>query len=261
MANEAENAIYQRLAAAPTHHPSSATLFVNDWGLEPGDVVSVVSGEDSYSVPVYSMDLTWKGSSTVDVQSTGNQQREPLPALKRRQYGAGSAAYAGLQEQADRISLMVTGEGPDAQMLMASIELAISSEESSIHISADKIYLNGAATVSDLLTGVATATQLRAQNVTTGTLNAGSTSIGQVTLNPNSWLDAMTNGCYIYVDEGQLRVGTTFTASWKTKRVVTAVTLSAERDFMYDSGGGTQLVRGKIITAGTEETIYYLGHG
>lgn len=98
MANEAETAIYNRLASAPLFHPASADLFVDDWALEAGDVVTVQSGEDSYSVPVYSMDLQWKGRSKVDIQSTGNQAREPLPALKRKQYAAGAGGYRQQKE-------------------------------------------------------------------------------------------------------------------------------------------------------------------
>ena len=71
MPNDAESAIYTRLAAAPRFHPASADMFMPDWTLEAGDVVEVKSGESSYNVPVYSMNLNWKGSSRVTVQSTG----------------------------------------------------------------------------------------------------------------------------------------------------------------------------------------------
>ena len=93
MANEAENAIYNRLASAPSFHPANADLLTRDWMLEPGDVVTVLSGEESYQVPIYSMNLEWRGDSKVSIESTGNQKREPLPALRRKQYGGGSATY------------------------------------------------------------------------------------------------------------------------------------------------------------------------
>lgn len=97
MAYETEQAIYDRLRQAPTFHPAGVSLFAPDWTLEPGDVVTVRSGEDSYRMPVYSLDLQWQGQSKVGIQSTGNQKREPLPALQRRQYAAGRASYQ--QEQ------------------------------------------------------------------------------------------------------------------------------------------------------------------
>lgn len=96
MASTAEKAIYDRLAAVEPFHPASANIFAADWGLEPGDVVTVKSGEESYSVPVYSMDLQWNGAVTTEIQSTGNQKREALPALRRREYAANARGY-GLQ--------------------------------------------------------------------------------------------------------------------------------------------------------------------
>lgn len=93
MATTAETNIYNRLAAAPTFHPASADLFTDDWCLEPGDVVTVNSGSESYSVPVYSLSLDWKGASRTSIQSTGNQQRDSLTALKKKHYSGG---YGGM---------------------------------------------------------------------------------------------------------------------------------------------------------------------
>lgn len=98
MANEAEQAIYNRLASAPTFHPATADIFATDWGLDAGDVVAVRSGNDTYNVPVYNMSLNWKGNSRVQIQSTGNETRKPLSALKRRQYGGGSARHKEIEE-------------------------------------------------------------------------------------------------------------------------------------------------------------------
>lgn len=89
----AEKEIYDRLAAAPTFHPASAALFANDWALDPGDVVAVKSGEDTFSVPIYGMTLDWKGNSMVEIQSTGNEERKPISALKRRQFASGRGRY------------------------------------------------------------------------------------------------------------------------------------------------------------------------
>lgn len=98
MANEAEQAIYTRLASAPTFHPATADIFATDWGLDAGDVVAVRSGNDTYNVPVYNMSLNWKGNSRVQIQSTGNETRKPLSALKRKQYGGGSARHKEIEE-------------------------------------------------------------------------------------------------------------------------------------------------------------------
>ena len=101
-AETAEQKIYNRLASAMTYHPSGANLFADDWTLEPGDVVTVKSGEDEYSVPVYSMNLQWNGASRVEIESTGNQKREPLSALRRKQYSAGRAAYIQQEENEEK---------------------------------------------------------------------------------------------------------------------------------------------------------------
>lgn len=94
----AEKAIYDRLAAAPTFHPASAALFANDWALDAGDVVAVKSGEDTFSVPIYGMTLDWKGNSRVEIQSTGNEERKPISALKRRQFASGRGSYRQKKE-------------------------------------------------------------------------------------------------------------------------------------------------------------------
>lgn len=94
----AEKAIYDRLAAAPTFHPASAALFANDWALDAGDVVAVKSGDDTFSVPIYGMTLDWKGNSMVEIQSTGNEERKPISALKRRQFASGRGGYRQKKE-------------------------------------------------------------------------------------------------------------------------------------------------------------------
>ena len=94
----AEKAIYDRLAAAPTFHPASAALFANDWALDAGDVVAVKSGEDTFSVPIYGMTLDWKGNSMIEIQSTGNEERKPISALKRRQFASGRGGYRQKKE-------------------------------------------------------------------------------------------------------------------------------------------------------------------
>lgn len=103
MANEAEQAIYQRLASAPLFHPASVELLPEDWVIETGDVVSVKSGEETYSVPVYSHTLVWNGKSKSTIESTGNQEREPLPELRRKEYQQGHATYSGLKAQKQEI--------------------------------------------------------------------------------------------------------------------------------------------------------------
>ena len=115
--------IYNRLAdstSTPTFHPASADLFT-DWNVQAGDVVTVKSGSESYQVPVYSMKMRWSGAPRVLVESTGNPEREPLPAIKRREYSANSTNYkeqkalksgvAGINNTMQNAGLYVNDQG------------------------------------------------------------------------------------------------------------------------------------------------------
>lgn len=84
--------IYDKLRTAPTYHPSSVELF-DSCELDAGDIVTVKSDTDEYTLPVFGKSLVWNGASVVTLQSTGNEERSPLPELKRRSYGAGRGAY------------------------------------------------------------------------------------------------------------------------------------------------------------------------
>lgn len=107
MPSEAEQAIYSRLASAPSFHPASAELLLNDWTLEPGDVVTVRSGANNYSLPIYSLNMNWTGSNIdgsensnttrIAIEATGNEKREPLPELKRKQFEQDRASYGGFR--------------------------------------------------------------------------------------------------------------------------------------------------------------------
>lgn len=162
MANEAEQAIYNRLASAPTFHPATADIFATDWGLDAGDVVAVRSGNDTYNVPVYNMSLNWKGNSRVQIQSTGNEVRKPLSALKRKQFSGGRGAYENekelqrfhadlVQAESDlgaKIGLVVTetDEGDNvvnAASIVAGINAQDKGSESYVDIQAQYINLTG----------------------------------------------------------------------------------------------------------------------
>ena len=88
----AANNIYNRLRTAPAFHPANAELFT-DWNVQAGDVITVQSDGESYSVPVYSMKLKWTGAPKVSVESTGNPERAPIPEIKRREYAENSANH------------------------------------------------------------------------------------------------------------------------------------------------------------------------
>lgn len=88
----AESNVYNRLTAAPTFHPASASLFT-DWNIEAGDVVTVQNEGTNYTMPMYNVRLKWSGDTKVDAESTGNEQRESLPALEKKYYGGAGGLY------------------------------------------------------------------------------------------------------------------------------------------------------------------------
>lgn len=98
MADTPESKIFRKLADALTFHPAGAKLFMPDWALEPGDIVTVSSDNEDYDVPLYSMNFTWNGQGMAEVQSTGNQKREPLSALRRKEYQSGRRGAGRIRE-------------------------------------------------------------------------------------------------------------------------------------------------------------------
>ena len=187
--NTAATNIYNRLAAAPTFHPAGADLFT-DWNIQAGDVVTVTSDETDYTVPIYNMKLHWAGDSKIDVESTGNPEREPLPAIKRKEYASGVANYsaqkslgAGVGNALQKTTeidgvLYSAGIAVEDQGVIiyagndnfaASIVTMVNNSGSSVIISADHIDLRGYVTVSDL-----SAVEAQITNLTTGTTTAGS---------------------------------------------------------------------------------------
>jgi len=85
--DQARAAILDRLTGFTQFHPANASLFT-DWSVEPGDVLRVENEGTIYDVPVYQMDMSWKGTPTVDVQSTGSKKR-PDPSKLNRGGGYG----------------------------------------------------------------------------------------------------------------------------------------------------------------------------
>ena len=233
--NTAAQAVLTALGYEPTHRAASARLFA-DWRLQAGDIVTVTSGsgtsQESYTVPIYNLEMTWKGSPIVEVDTTGQKERAPLPALSRRSYGAQSATNqtldgisARIDNQGNMIGLVVTQTAGGAVVNAASIVAGINDAGSTVQISADHIELVGSTIkVSDVLkiqngvsfvtaTGMS-ATWLDAETLQLRSNGAGSAlntvdpdSVSDVQIvssgtgyklqkktwgNPNSWTDAGT---------------------------------------------------------------------
>ena len=139
--------------------------------------------------------------------------------------------------QADKIS-MVVGEGSGGNYIKAAeIVLAINDSGSSVHISADKIYLDGQTRLLD---------------------SALATQIDCNTLGAISVVSASIQAAYF------LQGTSSYHATWQSKTVVTGVShrLGAAWYATTDSSssGVTGNNYGNPITGLSTDTIYYLGH-
>lgn len=200
MPGNAEENIYERLVSAPLHHPASASLFVNDWTLETGDIVSVVSNGKVYDMPIFSMDYTWFGGPASDggnegkaeIQSTGNQEREPLSELKRKRYASGSGAYrtqkedhAWIEDMDDYVAIIAT----DLQGL--SSNLTVTASQIRAEVSDSNNSLSSAITQ--------TASQIRAE--VNNTANGLSSSIAQTASQIRSEVSDTANGLHSQITQ------------------------------------------------------------
>lgn len=84
----AKQNIADRLAGFPRYHPVSTGL-LTDWRIEPGDMLTVQNDGTDYPVPVFTLDMDWKGGTIIDVQSTGSKKRPDPAKLNKGGYGGG----------------------------------------------------------------------------------------------------------------------------------------------------------------------------
>ena len=96
-------AIYDRLSSVSAFHPGSAEL-LDDVSIQAGDLITMSQGGTNYQMPVYSQTIHWNGAAVTTVNTTGREQREPLPALARKQYGTGRA----IQQQKEKTDTLET---------------------------------------------------------------------------------------------------------------------------------------------------------
>ena len=91
--------IYERLNKIKTHHPLDAETFA-DWSMEAGDMVTVTRDGQEYRSPVHTSTLVWKGGAPkITVNSTGNEKRDPLTKLERRNFGRGGGGVRVAKKQ------------------------------------------------------------------------------------------------------------------------------------------------------------------
>lgn len=89
--------ILSALGELGTFSPVAADTFA-DWTMQAGDVVTIKSGDEAYKTPLYTMNMTWKGSPRVTMESTGDEKPQPIPVFERRRYAGGRSAARAKEE-------------------------------------------------------------------------------------------------------------------------------------------------------------------
>ena len=91
-------AIYDRLSQVSAFHPGTTEIF-DDFLQEAGDVISLVSGSETFDFPIFAQHMKWTGSMLTSMESTGNETRNELPPLQRRAKNRGYGAGQRITEQ------------------------------------------------------------------------------------------------------------------------------------------------------------------
>lgn len=132
-ATNPKSVIYERLNAFQEFHPSSASLFT-DWSLQSGDVVSISSDGESFDVPIYSMSMRWNGSPKIDIESTGNETREPPSKYERQVFESGRSDYQATQRMSG-----LGGRASSLEQRMSWAEINIDENEAFIQLTAGRV--------------------------------------------------------------------------------------------------------------------------
>ena len=89
--------ILEAMSEVGTYSPVAADTFA-DWTMQAGDVVTIRSGDDAYKTPLYTVNMTWKGSPRVTMESTGDEKPQPIPVFERRRYAGGRSVARAKEE-------------------------------------------------------------------------------------------------------------------------------------------------------------------
>lgn len=252
MPNDAETAIYNRLAAAPTFHPADVRLLPDDWALEAGDVVTVSEGDDSYNVPIYAMDLDWRGSPQVNIQSTGNQQRDPLAVLSHRQYGAGSGGYGAMKAQETKFKEYNTHfEQTDTYFSLLATQSEWDEMAQAGHVTA---YSEIRQTASDIALVVVNHSTINAASIVAAVNNAGSSvtiSADKIVLNGETLTNALS--------ATNARITNLMSGNAQAEKLNAGI-LNAVSAFQAYNTLAIWIDKAVLDSNGDPVTIHYLGH-
>ena len=164
-----------------------------------------------------------------------------------------SNLHSSITQQADRISIVVEGTGENAHIKPAAIVASINNGESTIKLSADHIDIDGLVR------------KLESKSIGVGSLHVEGRSefyqAAEFEAGLSTQAGANVNcGGTVIADNG-FKTGS-YTATWKSKSVVTSVSRGNSRNFVYAVNGNISNLStliGTLVTGMTTDTIYYLG--
>ena len=155
---------------------------------------------------------------------------------------------SSITQNANKIALVVETRGGTDYIKPASIVAAINDGASTIKLSADHIDIDGLVTA------------LGAKDIGCGrlTVEGYSEFYKAVEIGEGIIFDA---GAGIRIGDGNIKMGN-YNVSWKSKTVMTGVTRSNTRNFVYARNGNISdldTILGSLVTDTATATIYYLG--
>ena len=111
MAEASLQPIYERLNAADGYHPFSANTFT-DWAIEAGDIVTISRETESYTSPVHSSHLSWRGSPVMTLQSRGKKELDSIGKATQKKFARSGGAYRASRNVAKKSSVYFQKQNP-----------------------------------------------------------------------------------------------------------------------------------------------------
>lgn len=111
MAEASLQPIYERLNGADSYHPFSANTFT-DWAIEAGDIVTITRENESFTSPVHSSHLSWRGSPQMTLQSRGKKELDSIGKATQKKFARSGGAYRTARTVGKKSSVFFQKQNP-----------------------------------------------------------------------------------------------------------------------------------------------------
>lgn len=173
--------IYDQVSAFVSFTPVVLNA-VCDWSVQAGDIIEFVFNGVTYSLPIYTQTITWKGSARVVYESTGGEGRPVQTLVNRRVFNQNRAVHEIVVDVAGLTSRVSDAEGSIStlEQFAGEITLDVTNGETSstiklkageTEISSESISMSGLVEFTNLYDGTTT---ISGSNITTGMLSDAS---------------------------------------------------------------------------------------